>query len=246
MDSYWLDIILLYNDDIQYENINDEYENIRLISNYICNNKIIFKNKLVPVTYKKKLKIQKKNINEISKDNIIPEDNIIPKDNKNKIIKDNINIIPNDNINDCGCTINELCITNNFNKFKKCNNFDNFLNNNPILELLFKKKKINICFIPNMNVLEGEYKKEIIDNIRFHMQFINAVSYEYKIVFVISMYNCLIQNFHLIKNNNSLLKASLEKLYELDNNKFSLQNILKKYDIDKNVINNFINVFTKY
>jgi hypothetical protein len=232
LDSYWLDIILKYNNDIKYENINDEYEKIRLLSNYTCNNKIIFKNKLVPVTYKKKLNIPKENMNDISKDKIIPKDNI------NKII-------PKD-INDCSCTINELCITNNLNEFKKCKNFNNFLNNNPILELLFKKKKIDICYIPNMNVLVGEYKKEIINNIRFHMEFINAVNYEYKIVFVISMYNCLIQNYHLIKNNNSLLKASLEKLYELDNNKFSLQNILKKYDIDKNVINNFINVFTKY
>jgi hypothetical protein len=226
LDRYCLDIILLYNNDIKYENINDEYEKIRLLSNYICNNKITLKKKLVPETFKNKLKIPKENINEIP--------------------KEDINEIPKEDINDCGCTINELCITNNFNEFKKCNNFDNFLNNNPILELLFKKTNINICYIPNMNVLEGEYKKEIIDNIRFHMQFINAVSYEYKIVFVISMYNCLIQNYHLVKNNNSLLKASLEKLYELDNNKFSLQNILKKYDIDKNVINNFIDIFTKY
>lgn len=221
MDRYWLDIILLYNNDIIYENINDEYEKIRLLSNYISNKKINFKKKLAPETLKNKLKIPQKDINKIPKEDI------------------------EENINDCGCTINELCITNNFNEFKKCKNFNNFLNNNPILELLFKKTNINICYIPNMNVLEGEYKKEIIDNIRFHMQFINAVSYEYKIVFVISMYNCLIQNYYLIKNNNSLLKASLEKLYELDNNKFSLQNILKKYDIDKNVINNFINVFTK-
>lgn len=221
MDRYWLDIILLYNNDIIYENINDEYEKIRLLSNYISNKKINLKKKLAPETLKNKLKIPQKDINKIPKEDI------------------------EENINDCGCTINELCITNNFNEFKKCKNFNNFLNNNPILELLFKKTNINICYIPNMNVLEGEYKKEIIDNIRFHMQFINAVSYEYKIVFVISMYNCLIQNYYLIKNNNSLLKASLEKLYELDNNKFSLQNILKKYDIDKNVINNFINVFTK-
>ena len=224
MDSYWLDIILLYNDDIQYENINDEYENIKLISNYMCNNKIIFKNKLVPVTYKKKLKIPKENINEIP--------------------KDNINEIPKENINNCGCTLNKICISNDFNKLKKCTNFNNFLNNNPILELLFKKKKIDICYIPNMNILDGEYKKEIINNVRNHMDYINAVSYEYKIVFVISMYNCLIQNYHIVKNNNSLLKVSLEKLYEIDNS-IMLKSILKKYDIDENVINNFINVFTK-
>ena len=226
MDKYWLDIILLYNNDIKYENINDEYEKIRLLSNYICNNKITFKKKLVPEKFKNKLKIPKEDINEIP--------------------KENINEIPKENINDYGCTVNDLCITNNFKEFKKCKNFNNFLNNNPILELLFKKTNINICYIPNMNVLDGEYRKEIINNIRFHMQFINAVEYEYKILFVISMYNCLIQNFHLIKNNKSLSKASLEKLYELDNNNVNIQYILKKYDIDKNVINNFINVFTKY
>ena len=54
MDRYWLNVILLYNNDIKCENINKEYENLSLISNHICNNKII------PT---RNLEIPKENIN---------------------------------------------------------------------------------------------------------------------------------------------------------------------------------------
>jgi hypothetical protein len=170
--------------------------------------------------------------------------NINKIDYKKKLKIKNKNVIENKNVNKdiCECTFKEICITNDLNKLKKCKNYNNFINKNPILELLFIKKNVNICYIPNTNILEDEYKKEIINNIRSHMDFINIFTNECKIVFIISMFDCLIQHFNIVKNNEKLLKISLEKLYEIDNC-ISLNNSLKNYDFDQNIIKNFINVY---
>jgi hypothetical protein len=168
MERYWLNIILSNNIDIDYENIYNQYKNLRSISSYISNYKIDFKKKF-------------KNDNEDVNVNV----------NKNEDVNKNINLNKNMNKNEhvCDCDLNDICITADFNKFKKCNNYNNFINNNPILELLFVKKKIDFCYIPNTNILEGEYKNEIISNVRNHMDFINIIHCEKKIVFIISMFN---------------------------------------------------------
>jgi len=199
MERYWLNVILMNNDNINKQLIKTQFYNINLISSYLKDKKII-------------------------------------------------NQILNNNKSDCACDsdcdINKLCITDDLEKLKKCNNFNKFLNNNPIIGLLFKKIKIDICYTPNLNTLDGEYKKNIINNIRIHMGLINKIHDYNKIILLISMYDCLIRNFHLVKNN-SLFKTSLEKLYEidklLDNN-----NWLEIHNLNKDVIKKFINIYIEH
>ena len=74
------------------------------------------------------------------------------------------------------------------------------------------------------------------------MDLINKIENSNKLILLISMYDCLIRNFHLVKNNNSLFKISLEKLYELDKY-LNTNNWLEKYDFNKDVIKKFINIY---
>ncbi len=143
------------------------------------------------------------------------------------------------------CTINKICITNDLDKLIKCNNFNEFLNNNPIIRLLFKKINIDICYTPNLNTLNEEHKKYIINNVRIHMDLINKFEDSNKIILLISMYDCLIRNFHFVKNNNSLFKTSLEKLYELDKY-LDKNNWLEIHNFNKDVIKKFINIYIEY
>lgn len=153
-----------------------------------------------------------------------------------------INQILQNKKSDCDCTINKICITNDLNKLKECNNFNEFLNNNPIIGLLFKKIKIDISYTPNLNTLDEEHKKYIINNVRIHMDLINKFEDSNKIILLISMYDCLIRNFHFVKNNNSLFKTSLEKLYELDKY-LDKNNWLEIHNLNKDVIKKFINIY---
>ena len=151
------------------------------------------------------LKCQKNPLNQTNFNNI---NLIYSYFKRKKIITQKIitqKILKNKN-SECNCSINKICITNDLDKLKECNNFNDFLNNNPIIGLLFKNIKIDICYTPNLNTLDEELKKNIINNTRIHMDLINKIENSNKLILLISMHDCLIRNFHLVKNNNSLFK----------------------------------------
>ena len=133
--------------------------------------------------------------------------------------------------NICQCEEYELCVPNKASELIKCRNFNKFIENNPIIGIMFGKN-LNISFSPHFDSSQ--------DIIPIHQNFMNlfnlahSLSNKEKIIIGISIIHYSVKNIYSLIQDKSLAKTIniiIDKF--LDNVIFQI--FLKEFGINYNM-----------
>ena len=113
--------------------------------------------------------------------------------------------------------------------------FDLYLIENNVIE--YTNKNYYVQTIP---ILDNYNKNEIIKNIKLllHLSEIST-GYKNKVILFIIIYDELFKNFKFVLDDEKFHHAAKNKLNDLQNDIDKINEIIKKYDLNKNLFDNF-------
>ena len=228
-EKYLLDIVFYSNKKNKNININNEFRRIKYISQVYLENK-----------YESSNIINKKD----------EEEYILPKTVIWKKVKKNKEQLPQNNqeavkyLNDippCECDEKKICMPNNI---VNCKNFKNFIELNPIYNLIHEKKKYEIIYkCVKIQEYNEDAKKEIQVNVKRHLDLIDKSIYNDKIILIISVFYYLLKHYNFLEENKVFYDKTLAKLEEINKDKDNHKWVLKSYEFDEDIFDKFIDLF---
>jgi len=218
-EKYLLDIVLYSNIKNKNININNEFRRIKHICQVYSECK-----------YKSSNIIVKKD----------EDEHLLTKVKKNKD-ELAVNNQPNNLIPACECDEKKICMPNNI---KNCKNFNQFIELNPIYNLIYNKKKYEIIYkCVKIQEYNAEAKKEIQINVKRHLDLIDKSTYDHKIIIIISVFYYLLKHYNFLEENKVFYDKTLDKLEEINKDKNKFKWVLNSYEFDENIFDKFIDLF---
>jgi len=227
-EKYLLDIVLYSNKKNKNININNEFRRIKYISDVYLECKYESSNIIVNK----------------DEDEYIPSDTVIYKKvKKNKEQSaNNKAIVKNwDDIPPCECDEKKICMPHNI---TNCQNFNKFIEINPIYNLIYQKKKYVINYkCVKIEEYNDEVKKSIQVNIRRHLDLVDQSTYEHKIILIISVFYYLLKHYNFLEQHDLFYDKTLAKLEEINKDKDKFKWVLNSYEFDEDILDKFIDLF---
>jgi hypothetical protein len=178
-------------------------------------------------------------------DEYIPPKTVIwkkVKKNKDLPVVNNQLLVNNENdILICDCDEKKICMPNNI---KNCKNFNNFIEINPIYDLIYDKKKYEIIYkCKKIQEYNQDAKKEIQVNVKRHLDLIDKSIYDDKIILIISVFYYLLKHYNFLEENKVFYDKTLAKLEEINKDKANYKWVLNSYDFDEDILDKIIELF---
>jgi hypothetical protein len=231
-EKYLLDIVLYSNKKNKNININNEFRRIKYIRQVYSECKYESSNIIV----------------RSDEEEYIPPKTVIwKKVKKNKDVSIINQPIVNNQVNNqqiapsCECDESKICMPHNI---INCKNFNQFIELNPIYNLIYDKKKYEIIYkCVKIQEYNAEAKKEIQINVKRHLDIINQSAYEYKIILIISLFYYLLKHYNFLEINKVFYNKTLSKLEEINKDKANYKWLLNSYQFDEDIFDKFIDLF---
>ena len=231
-EKYLLDIVLYSNIKNKNININNEFRRIKYIRQVYSECKYESSNIIV----------------RSDEEEYIPPKTVIwKKVKKNKDVSIINQPIVNNQVNNqqiapsCECDESKICMPHNI---INCKNFNQFIELNPIYNLIYDKKKYEIIYkCVKIQEYNAEAKKEIQVNVKRHLDLINQSTYNHKIIIIISVFYYLLNQYNFLEENKVFYDKTLSKLEEINKDKANYKWILNSYEFDEDILDKFIDLF---
>lgn len=232
-EKYLLDIVLYSNIKNKNININNEFRRIKYISQLYLESK-----------YESSNIINNENKDEY----ILPKTVIWKKVKKNKEqsqqndqVNNQVAVKSLHDIPPCDCDEKNICMPYNI---INCKNFKDFIEINPIYNLIHDKKKYDIIYkCEKIQEYNQDAKKAIQINVKRHLDIIVQSKYEYKIIIIISVFYYLLKHYNFLEENKDFYDKTLFKLEEINKDKANYKWVLNSYEFDEDLFDKFIDLF---
>lgn len=240
-EKYLLDIVLYSNKKNKNININNEFRRIKYISQVYSESKYESSNIIVrrdeedyippnTVIWKKVKKNKKQSLQNNEINNQI--------DNQ---VNNQEAVLSLDETQPCECDEKKICYPNNI---VNCKNYKNFIELNPIYNLIHEKKKYEIIYkCEKIQEYNQDAKKEIQVNIKRHLDLIDKSIYDHKIILIISVFYYLLKHYNFLEENKVFYDKTIDKLEEINKDKANYKSILNSYEFDEDIFHKFIDLF---